>query len=153
MTDFAGFTNEGAVVEIGGTGAHSTPAEYEGDTYTPIGIIEQVPEHGSTSTTVTGQPINTDEVSRKGTRTFPETSADIWHVPGDAGLTALEAAEQSRSAFAFRVEFGDGTSSGTRHYFRALVMGLTYPQAGANDWSMVRVSMKLITPITKVAAV
>ena len=153
MTDFDGMTNEGATVEIGGTSAHSTPAEFEADSYTLVGIIEQLPEIGSTSTVVTAQPLNTDEVSRKGTRTFPESSIDIFYEPGDAGLTALEAAEQSRSAYAFRIEYNDGTSNGTRHYFRALVTGLTYPAAGANDWSMVRVNMKMSTTITKVAAV
>ena len=154
--EFDGMTNEGAVVEIGGTGAHADAAAYEGDTYTSVGIVDQLPEHGSTSTVVTAQPLNTDEVARKGTRTFPETTMPLYHVPGDAGLAALEAAEQSRSPYAFRIEWPDAvtptTGHGTRHYFRALVTGLTYPAAGANDFSMVTVAMKMVTVITKVAA-
>ena len=67
-------------------------------------------------------------------------------------LAALEAAEASRNAYAFRLEYNDGVSHGTRHYFRALVTGLTYPSGGANDWSMVRVALKMISTITKVAA-
>lgn len=153
MTDFAGFTIEGATVEIGSTTAHASAGEYEADSYTVVGIIEQIPEIGSTNTLVTAQPTNSDEVSAKGTRTFPESTIDIFYQPDDAGLAALEAAEASTSAYAFRIEYNDGATHGTRHYFRALVMGLTYPQGGANDWAMVRASLKMITTITKVAAV
>ena len=152
MAEFDGMTNEGATVEIGGTDAHATPTAYEADSYTLVGIIEQIPEIGSTSAIVTANPINTDEIARKGTRTFPESSIDLFYQPGDPGLAALEAAEQARSAYAFRIEYNDGVTQGTRHYFRALVSGLTYPAGGANDWSMVRVAMKMITTITKVAA-
>lgn len=152
MTDFAGMTNEGATIEIGGTSAHASVAEYEGDSYTVVGIVEQLPEVGSTNTVVTATPLNSDEVARKGTRTFPESTIDIFYQPDDAGLALLEAAEQSTSAYAFRIEYNDGTTNGTRHYFRALVTGLTYPSGGANDWSMVRANLKMITTITKVAA-
>ena len=114
-------------VGIGTTLAALTATEFAGDTYTKISNITDVGEAGSESAIATGKYVDQDYVRKlKGSRDNGTMNLVVDRDSADAGYTALVAAEQSSSAFNFKIELNDKPTTGASpknsiFYFSAVI--------------------------------
>jgi len=104
--------------------------------WTEIGEIESVGEFGDQANDVTFASLGDGRVRHaKGARDAGTMALVCGHDPLDIGQAAIDAAEQTKSNFAFRVILPDaptGTYSNTVFYFRGLVASRR-KNIGTND--------------------
>jgi hypothetical protein len=133
-------TASGTIVEIGPQvvpAAADTLVEFQAISgWTPIGEVESVGEFGDQANDVTFSAVGDARVRHiKGARDAGVMALVCGHDPLDTGQLALELAEQTKFAFAFRVTLPDSPGTpftNTILYFRALV-GSRRKNIGNND--------------------
>jgi Phage tail tube protein, TTP len=133
-------TASGTVVEIGPqvtTAAADSLAEFQAISgWSVIGEVESVGEFGDQANDVTFSAVGDARVRHiKGARDAGVMALVCGHDPLDTGQLALDLAEQTKFAFAFRVTLPDSPGlpfTNTILYFRALV-GSRRKNVGTND--------------------
>lgn len=122
---------------------------FEGLAYTAISNVETIGDIGERFTAVNYTVLDTrEEQTDKGSKTAPLINPTIVRDSGDAGQTALRAAKESDSQFAFRVTLNDegsgSPSNPTTIYFRGLVMDATDSVPDANNMVRLNTEIKII---------
>lgn len=133
-------------------------ADYTGLAYTEVGEVEDLGEFGDAWNQTTFTALSDSRVRKyKTTRDAGDANMVIGFDSGDAGQTALVAALDSKSDYAFKIVLDDGSegspSQGTTWYFRAKIMS-NRRNVGTND-NVVRrnVTVAINSDIIEVAAV
>lgn len=132
-------TTSGARVFIGTTtrlGSGSPAFAYADDTYTEVGEVENLGEFGDESAAVTFSAIGDARIRKlKGARDAGTLALVVGRDPLDVGQLALDAAEQTKFEYNFKVIAADAPSedyTDSVFYFSGLVMSRRN-QFGAND--------------------
>lgn len=132
-------TTSGARIFIGSTtrvGTGSPAFAYEDDSYTEIGEVENLGEFGDESAEVNFSAIGDARVRiLKGARKAGTLALVVGRDPLDAGQLALDAAEQTKFDYNFKVIAADAPSedyTDSVFYFSAPVMSRKN-NFGAND--------------------
>lgn len=116
-----------------GTKAPATDlTEFQSDTYTEVGSIEDLGEFGDAFNAVTFTSLGDGRVRKlKGTKDAGDMTLVVAFDAGDAGQTALVAAANDTSSDGYncKVELNDGTT----FYFRAQVMGARITVGAADN--------------------
>ncbi|MEL7299373.1 MAG: hypothetical protein AAFM92_03225 [Pseudomonadota bacterium] len=154
------FPVAGAKFYIGDAIATKATDFVEGDfsaiTWVEVDGWETAGTKGDTAELITTQLINRGrDVKQKGTRNAGSMENTFASIPGDAGQSAMIAAEQSTSNFAFRVVYDDipdGGTSGTTHYFVGIVMSWQDQGGSANTTRMRQATVEINSNIVEVAA-
>ncbi len=115
-----------STVYIGTTGAATTQNDFETDSYTEVGEVEDLGEFGDTAEEVTFTALK-DRRTRKFKGSFNAGTLTIvcGADPSDAGQDALRSAFASDFDYNFKVMLNDAVTSGgvpTTLYFRGKVM-------------------------------
>lgn len=132
-------TSSGCTISIGTQAAASNLTEFEADTYTEIGEINNIGDFGKQFETVTATPLSTNGVlKRKGTFDLGDMSIEVLLDSDDSGQSNVETArdDTSADAFNFKVELNDQPSGGTNpttYYFKAFVTQWQVSIGGANS--------------------
>lgn len=115
----------------------ATLAEFEADTFTEIGEVEDLGEWGAEGTEITFKSLADGHVRRrKGTIDSGKVSLVCARDPLDAGQVLARAAVEETLPYAFKVELSDKpstTGTPTVFYFRAVVMSAKNAFKGADD--------------------
>ncbi len=132
-------TTSGTKIYIGSAtliGSGSPPFEYADDSYQEIGEVENLGEFGDEAPLVKFSAIGDGRVRNlKGARDAGELALVCGRDPLDAGQAALDAAEQTKAAYNFKVVAADAPNddyTDSVFYFSALVRSRKN-QFGAND--------------------
>lgn len=116
-----------------GTKAQATDlTEFQADTYTEVGSIEDLGEFGDAFNAVTFTSLGDGRVRKlKGTKDAGDMTLVVAFDAGDAGQTALVAAADDTSSDGYNcmVELNDGTA----FYFRAQIMGARITVGAADN--------------------
>lgn len=111
--------------------------EFQADTYTEVGSIEDLGEFGDAFNAVTFTSLGDGRVRKlKGTKDAGDMTLVVAFDAGDAGQTALVAAANDTSSDGYncKVELNDmGTTNPTTFYFRAQVMGARITVGAADN--------------------
>ncbi|MDN5850308.1 MAG: hypothetical protein L0H63_11860 [Nitrococcus sp.] len=118
-----------AALSIGTTTVADVQAEYDADTYTAVGEIEDFGQFGDVINPVNFISLADSRVRKlKGSRDAGTMNLTVGFDPGDAGQDALIAAfaDTGTANYNFKVELDDAVSTnGTTFYFSGHVM--SYP--------------------------
>lgn len=120
-------TAAGTKVSIGTSDVATDLAEFEAETYTTIGNVQDAGETGSEAEIVTGLFLDRRYARKsKGTRDNGVMTLIVGRDSNDPGYQALVTAEKSDYAFNFCVELNDAPATGvdptpSKYYFAALV--------------------------------
>jgi hypothetical protein len=145
-------------VSIGTTAPFATATAYAGDTWTEIDNIMDVGEAGSEAEVVTGKFVNQAYVRKlKGSRDNGTMELVVARDSADAGYQALVAAEQSSTAFNFKIELNDKPTSGASpknsvFYYSAIVASRKNGFNDADQIVQTTFSLAISGPIIEVAA-
>jgi len=151
----------GVTFAIGTTASATNQGEYESDSYTLVGEVEDVSEFGDTFNAVNFTALSDGRVRKyKGTRDAGNVTLTIGMDVADAGQDALTAAlENSDSAdYNFKVAFTDGDTvpspdvTPTVVYFSGKVMSRRYGTGGADSIVKVSVDIAINSEIIEVEA-
>ena len=116
----------GSKFYIGTTQAAASQAEFEADTYTEVGEVENLGEFGDQANIITFASLADTRVRKfKGARDAGTMDVVVGDDPLNAGQDAMVAAEGQPNDYNFKVELNDPTSlSGTPSvfYFRGKVL-------------------------------
>jgi hypothetical protein len=155
------FPVAGAKISIGGV----LPAEigdmvasdFASQTWVEIDGWEQAGEYGDAANIISTPLINRGRVvKQKGTRDAGDMENRFAIITGDAGMTAVVAAERTRNAYAFRVVYDDkpnATGTGTTHFFVAKVVSARFVNGEADSIRMRAVTLGIDSNIVEVAPV
>ena len=114
-----------------------TAADYSGETWTQIKNWTNMGAIGDVAQLITQQLLDRKrDVKVKGTRNAGSMENVFARKRGDAGQTALIAAEKSDLNYAFKIAYNDMPSGGTSPtlaYFYGLVMNASHAASAAND--------------------
>lgn len=153
-------TGTGCSIAIGTTLSTSggTQSEYEADTYVTLGNVESIGQFGDLRESV--QFASLADGRRQKARGIADAGDSVVtyaHTSGDAGHTALKAAfaatSQATDEFNFRVQFNDQIStSPTKFYFRARVMGVPVQEVRNDGVVMVQTTLAINTAVLEVDA-
>lgn len=118
-------TAAGSSLAIGTTAAAATQTQFEADTYTQVGEIEDLGEVGDQSEDVTFNSLDDSRTRHyKGSRDAGVMTVICGADPADVGQDAMLAAEATEDDYNFRVTLNDAiTATPTKLYFRGKVMG------------------------------
>lgn len=135
-------TSAGTHISIGGVAIGSsvdTLAEFQAtSTWTELGLVESIAPFGDKSSTVTFAAINDARMRKqKGIRDAGDCDVVVGFDDTDPGQLAFNAAEETDSAYPFKVALPNGTIK----YFRAFVMSQPL-NVGGND-NVVKVTYTL----------
>jgi hypothetical protein len=114
----------------------STPASedqsgYEALSYTAIGNVVSIGEHGDTSEDVSFTLLQTGRVKHiNGAKDGGEISVTIDYSRADAGLTLLEASNNSNTTHSFRITDSDGDD----WYFQGVIANLRVMERTASQY-------------------
>lgn len=154
------FPVAGAKIYIGG--AKDTQAtdfvatDFSGETWVEIDGWETAGGYGDTAETITTQLINRGrDVKQKGTRNAGQMTNQFAEIVGNAGQTAMIAAEASSNNYAFQIVYDDipdGGTSGTTDIFVGLVTSWNRSSGGANTVRMREANIEINSNIVTVAA-
>jgi len=129
-------TASGSTLGIGTPLAATTLSEFQADSYTLVGEVEDLGSFGDSSPEVPFASVGDARVRKsKGARDAGTMAVVVGHDPLDAGQDAVEAAEQTNYEYNFRVVLADALNAGysnSTFYFKGLVMSQT-KNVGAND--------------------
>lgn len=140
-------TGTGVTLAIGTTAAATNQAQFEADTYTEVGDVEEIQEFGDARNPVTFAALADGRVRKaRGTADAGDVTIIYAHQTGDGGQdaikTAFEVTSQAADEFNFRIQLNDSEGvSPTTFYFRAKVMSRRV-QAITND-GVIRVAAML----------
>lgn len=146
---------------IGTTTAASTQGEYESDSYSEVGEVEDMGEFGDAYNPVTFTALGDGRVRKfKGTADAGTISLTIGMDVADTGQDALTAAlsDTGSDDYNFKVEFTDGDTSvspvgdPTTVYFSGKVMSRRYQSGSADNIVRVTVDVAINTDIVEVEA-
>ena len=130
-------TVSGARVYLGSTQAATTVEQFQADSYTEIGEIEDLGEYGDQNELVTFTAINVDRVQKlKGTADAGEFALVVGADQTDAGQAALIAAQAQKFSYNVKIVYDDAISlggDGSEEYFRGLVMSKRRVSGTANN--------------------
>jgi len=129
-------TASGSTIAIGTTAAATTLSDFQGDTYTQLGEVENMGDFGDSSPEVPFASIGDGRTRKsKGARDAGTMAVIVGHDPLDAGQDAIEVAEQTNFEYNFRVILADAKNanfSNSTFYFKGLVMSQR-KNVGTND--------------------
>lgn len=136
----------------------SSQSDFETETYTKIGSVEDIGEFGSEFSTSNFTAIDDRIVQKfKGTEDPGTIQLQLGLDPDDAGQTQLQTALADDNEYAIKVTLNDaGTgspSSPTTYYFRGRVMGLRRQINSAENVVRGTVTIGINTRPIEVAAV
>lgn len=155
------FPVAGAKFYIGGAtptqAADFVAADFSAETWVEVDSWETCGGYGDTAEVITTQLINRRrDVKQKGTRNAGQMTNVFAETVGDAGQTAMIAAEASPNNFAFRIVYDDipdGGTSGSTDYFVGLVTSWSRDGGGANTIRMRTANVEINSNVVQVAAV
>ncbi|MCE7029538.1 phage tail tube protein [Jiella avicenniae] len=143
-----GISNAKTKISIGGVyadGADLTAVA----SWTPIGEIVEIGEIGEEVELITKEVIGDAYVRKaKGTRNPGSFEITVLHKPGDAGQTAMRAAQIAATEYTFKIELEDGE----QYLFAGLVMSDKRQFGAANEMVATAYQLEVTTPKTTVAA-
>jgi hypothetical protein len=134
-----------------------TAASFTSVTWTEIGGWETMGALGDTSELIVAQLIGEGRDSKtKGTRNAGSMENNFAVLPTNAGQIALIAAEATRNAYAFRIEYNDAPATGasptpSRRMFAGVVMGAAETGGSANTVRMLQSTIEVTTNIVRTA--
>jgi len=149
-------TASGCKISIGTTTSATTQAEYEADSYTEIGTIEDLGEFGDSFNAVTFTSLADSRVNkRKGAADAGDMTLSVAFDGADSGQQALKVALDDTGAlpYNFKVELNDslGTSP-TTFYFSAMVMSRRTQVGSSDNVVKAAVQLGITTAVIEVAA-
>jgi hypothetical protein len=153
-------TGTGTTLAIGTTLAvpNETKAEYEADSYTDVGDVEEIGPFGDQRNPVTFAALADGRMRKaRGTADAGDAIITYAHLTANSGQdaikTAYEATSQATDEFNFRVQLNDQIATNpTTYYFRAKVMG-RQQQSITNDGVVrVQATLAINTELLEVAA-
>ena len=105
---------------------------YEALTWTEVGELGEIPDHGPAHATVTFTRLKDGIVNKyHGELNFGSISVPMAYDPADAGQTILKAARKSKDEIAFKIEYSDGaieyTGGKVMSFTRAASVGAVVP--------------------------
>lgn len=151
----------GMSLHIGTTTSATNQSEYEADTYTEVGEIEDIGEFGDTFNPVTFAALADGRVRKfKGTRDAGNITLVVGMDVSDSGQDALATALEDTDSddYNFKVVFTDGDSdvspvvTATTVYFSGKVMSRRYQPGGTDNIVRVAIDIAINTGITEVEA-
>lgn len=150
----------GAKIYIGGAKATQVAdfvaADFAGQSWTEIDGWEQCGPFGDAAQVITTALINRGrDLKQKGTKNAGNMQNVFSRVNGDAGQSALKSARDDVNNYAFKILWDDmpsGGTSGTIHYFVALVTSYTDQGGGANTVRAIQSVVEINSNIVEVAA-
>lgn len=115
----------------------SLPATYDAAgygattiTYTAIGEIENIGDHGVTATLTEFTPIDTSVVTKvKGSKNYGTMAVTLGAMPSNAGQDIVEAASESNAHYSLKLTYPDTSV----HYMDVLVSKFTQVGGAVND--------------------
>ncbi len=148
-------SNAGTKIFIGSVADETivSQADFEGLSYVEIGEIDSAGGFGDTASTQNFTALS-DRRVRKIKTTFDAGTMDITcgYDPSDAGQNALRAALLKDDNYAIKIEFDDGTSSGTTFYYRGLVTSANIDSGNAENVIRQTFQVQLNSAVVQVAA-
>jgi hypothetical protein len=153
-------TGTGCTLAIGTTLAvpNGTQAQYEADTYTNVGEIEEIGEFGDERSVVEFAALGDGRMQKaRGVANAGDATVTYAHKTADAGQdavkTAFEATSQSADEFNFRVLLNDQISTNpTKFYWRARITGRRVLAITNDGVVKVRATLAINTTVLEVAA-
>jgi hypothetical protein len=115
----------------------SLPATYDAAgygatsiTYTAVGEVESIGEHGVTAAVTEFTPIGTATVAKvKGSKNYGTLPLTMGALPSDAGQDILEAASESNSRYSVKLTYQDTSI----HYLDVLVSKFAQVNGSVDD--------------------
>ena len=105
----------------------SARQDFEADTYTEIGGLNNMGEFGASANVVQFPLVGDDYVDKsKGTRNAGDPAVIVGRISDDPGQIKVREAEKTKYKFNFTLELADAVDenhTNTVYYFRALVAG------------------------------
>lgn len=127
----------GAKVFIGPTTAAANATAYAALSWTEVKEVESIPEFGDNASLITFTGLSDARVrKRKGAADAGDLAVVCAHDPLDAGQLAMQAAADTKFAYAIKILFedsADANDTDTVVYFHALVMSARFNVGGVND--------------------
>lgn len=134
----------------------SPSVEYDDDVYTLIEKAESLGQLGDESRGVDFTAIEDNRTTTlKGSRNAGVMALVCGRDPSSAGQAALKAAEESKLAYNFKLEFADKLTEGgtnTIQYFRALVMSKRNDLGNVDNVTKINFNLAVQTAITEILA-
>lgn len=154
------FPVAGARFYIGGAKASQATdfveADFSGETWVEVDGWETAGTVGDAAELITTQLINRGrDLKQKGTRNAGSMENNFAVLPTDAGQIAMNAAEKTRSNYAFRIVYDDvpdGGTTGTTQYFVGLVLTWNDTGGAANTIRMKAGTVEINSNVVNVAA-
>ena len=127
------------LVVVPGGGADVTAPYYVDEmriTYTAVGNVEDVGEHGGTAQVTEFTPVDTGIVQKiKGSINYGALNLMIGQVSSDAGQDIIDAAFASKNRYSVKIAYPvrTGESTGEIHYLDVLVTKRVWQDGAANN--------------------
>lgn len=116
----------------------SARQDFEADTYTEIGGLNNMGEFGASANVVQFPLVGDDYVDKsKGTRNAGDPAVIVGRISDDPGQIKVREAEKTKYKFNFKLELADAVDenhTNTIYYFRALVAGVPNQFGGNEDF-------------------
>ena len=122
---------------------------YEALTYTAIGEVTEIPQHGGEADVIEHTPLATGIVNKfHGAIDYGSLTIPLGLSDGDAGQDIIAAAFASREAISFKVAYPDGLTN----YFTAKCMSTIKRGASVGNVVSGEFNLELVSAIVEVAA-
>lgn len=119
-------------------------------TWTAIGKIDNLGNHGVKANIAKHTPIDTAVVSKiKGSKDYGVMNLTIGSIPTDAGQVILVAASESNNHYSAKLTYPDGEI----HYLDVIVASFEYKDGAVDDLSGINVDLEICRKPVVVAAV
>lgn len=151
-------TAAGSKISIGTTTEATTQTEYESDTYTQIGVVEDLGEFGDQYNVVTFTSLADARVQkRKGSADAGDMTVTVAFDGSDAGQQALKDALDDTGALPYnvKVELNDAVTSGgtpTVFYFSAFISSRRVQVGTTDDVVRGSINFGITTSVIEVEA-
>lgn len=151
-------TAAGVTLSIGTTQAATSIAEFDTDTYTEVGLIEDPGEFGDQVNSVTFTALSDRRTRKyKGSRDAGDQSLTIAFDPDDAGQQALKTAldDNSSDDYNIKIELDDmpsGGTNGTTFYYRGKIMSRRIQPGNADNVVRATVTIGINSDVYEKAA-
>lgn len=145
-------TSANTKIFIGTDQSAETITEFEGDSYTEVGDIEDHGEHGDSAEIVEFTATNDSRVRKsKGARDAGNKTVVVGYNPDDPGQQALVAAEKTNRAYNIKIERDDqidpDTGNPTTDFFRAIISGRRRNDGTSNNIQRITFELAITTEI------
>jgi hypothetical protein len=124
-------------------------------TWTTIGEVETVGEHGPQAEVITFTSVNDGVVQKlKGSVNHGTMNLTIGHVPSDAGQILALAAMSSQNPYSVRITYplAGAEVTAEKHYLDALITSFRWIDGTANDVRKVQLTLEVCAPTVVVSA-